>query len=97
MTFASNSSPTSFTGATQRITAPLRRIETDWLRVLAFVAVILLVLPIVYAGLAVWYVLIFGVFSWLVIPWRLHRRSQRRAQDVAQAQLAAMQAMAGQR
>lgn len=85
------SSPLSFTGATSRVIGGCSRVQPAWWSVTLLVIVCALVVPVIWALLAVWYVLIFGVFGLLVIPWRLHRRSQRRAQHLAEAQLSLFQ------
>jgi hypothetical protein len=41
----------------------------------------------------VWYLFTVLIFGWLLFPFRLHRRSQRRSQHLAEAQLAATQAL----
>lgn len=79
-------SPMSFVGATRRMVRPVFNIPQTWGRILTFTLLVLAVLPVVYCLLAAWYVLAFGVFGWLVIPWRLHRRAQRAAQHTAKQQ-----------
>jgi Flp pilus assembly protein TadB len=46
-----------------------------------------------YVLVTVWYFIVLGLFGILTFPWRLHRRSQRRTQHLAEAQLAAAQAL----
>lgn len=95
LTKRSYSSPLSFVGATSRIVHAIYRIQTAWLRVTTLVLSWLLLLPSVWALLLCWYALAFGVFGVFVIPWRLHRRNQRKAQHLAEAQLAAFQRFSG--
>lgn len=87
----SYSSPLSFTGATSRIIRAASRIENQGLSVTVLVADWLIVLPFVWSFIVIWYTVIFGLFGIFAIPWRLHRRSQRRAQHLAEAQLSAFQ------
>lgn len=88
------SSPLSFTGSTSRIIRAISRTEPGWLSITLLVIAWAILLPAVWALLIAWYAVIFGVFGIFAIPWRLHRRSQRRAQHLAEAQLAAFQRFA---
>lgn len=85
------SSPLSFTGATSRIVRAISRTEPEWLSLTLLITAWVILLPVVWAFLVAWYVVVFGLFGIFAIPWRLHRRSQRRAQHLAEAQLAALQ------
>lgn len=85
------SSPLSFTGSTSRIIRAISRTEPQWLSITLLITAWTILLPVVWALLLAWYTMIFGLFGVFVIPWRLHRRSQRKAQHLAEAQLAAFQ------
>jgi hypothetical protein len=75
-----------------------RPVEPPWALGLATIAAFLAagmlwmtgvyLLAAVWFLVACWYVLIFGVFGLLVIPWRMWRRHQRRM-DARQAELIA--------
>jgi Flp pilus assembly protein TadB len=86
----SYSSPLSFVGATSRLVRLPEGIGNVWLLVAAWTAVALGLL-VVWALLLCWYAVAFGVFGVLTFPWRWHRRSQRKAQHLAEAQLALLQ------
>ena len=89
-------SPMSFVGATKRILTWADKPRSTGLAVTVWASVILS-LVLVWALLACWYVVIFGLFGIFTFPYRLIRRSQRKSQHVQRAQLATMQAMmAGQ-
>ena len=88
----SYSSPMSFVGATSRLWR-LTDTEHTWTKITMATLLIFLIYPFVYTALAGWYVLIFGVFGVFVIPWRLQRRAERRADHINEAQLAALQGM----
>lgn len=87
----SYSSPLSFTGATTRIIRAANRSGPVWVRVLLLGIVVPLLLACAWTFIAGWYLVIFGCFGIIVFPWRLHRRSQRKAQHLAEAQLALLQ------
>ena len=84
----------SYVGSLRRATAWVRRVGTTpvtaslaWSVAGTFVALMwILVLPI-------WYFVTLFVFGWLMIPFRLVRRSHRKQEHLQQAQLATMQAM----
>ena len=80
------SSPMSFVGSAQRIWRAFATIPANivapWPRRIVtalVVALDLTLITLVWTFLLGWYVLAFGVFGFLVIPWRFHQRSQRRA------------------
>ncbi len=85
--------PLSYVGSARRISAWVRRTggTTPKLALVLLVAVI--AIPAVWLFVTAWYVVIFGLFFWFTIPFRLIRRSQRKSLAVQQAQLATMQAM----
>jgi len=86
-------SPMSFIGITRRGTAWVRRVGTNrWKAALATMA-LLAFLAVMYGVIAVWYVIIFGLFGVYTIPYRLVRRSHRKQEHLQKAQLATMQAM----
>lgn len=85
-------SPMSFVGGTRRVAAWANRGSTGasvgkW-------TVAALGLAFFYAFLSVWYVVVFGLFGIITIPLRIHRRGQRKAQAVHEAQLAEMRRIA---
>src|SRR5690348_14180563 len=84
-------SPMSFIGATKRILTWADKPRSSGLAVAVWVSVILSLI-LVWALLACWYVVIFGLFGIFTIPYRLVRRSQRKSQHVQRVQLATMQA-----
>lgn len=86
-------SPMSFIGITRRGTAWVRHVGTNWWKALLSIAALLAFLSVMYAIIAVWYVIIFGLFGLLTFPYRLVRRSHRKQEHLQKAQLAAMQAM----
>lgn len=86
-------SPLSFLGATRRVLAWVRRVSTSRARfAFAWIGAILFLL-LAYAFLICWYLVIFAVFGLFTIPYRLVRRSQRKALHLQQVQLATMQQM----
>lgn len=84
----SYASPLSFMGSTQRLIW-----GTDSWPWWVAVPTLVLVLPVVWCALLMWYAVIFGVFGVFVMPYRLHRRAQRKAAHVATVSLATQQAM----
>ncbi len=81
------SSPMSFVGSTRRLSGWARRAAWRW----PFAVVAMLGM---WMFLAVWYVVVFGLFGIITIPLRLHRRGQRKSQAVQEAQLAEMRKLA---
>lgn len=90
----SYSSPMSFVGATSR-TVRIAPQGKHWSVSMAARVGIGLLLLVEYCLLLAWYVIVFGLFGIIVFPWRLHRRSQRKAQHLREAQLALLQRQAG--
>jgi uncharacterized protein HemY len=89
-------SPMSYVGSTRRMLAWAQQDRATGAQIAVWTATILGLL-IVWAFLAAWYLVIFGLFGLFVIPYRLIRRSQRKSAQVQRVQLATMQAMmAGQ-
>lgn len=89
-------SPMSYVGSTRRMLSWARKGRPIWAEVFVWTGVVLGLL-LTWALLAVWYFIIFVVFGLFVIPFRLHRRAQRKELQLQKAQLATMQAMmAGQ-
>jgi hypothetical protein len=89
-------SPMSYVGSTRRILRWGRKDRPVWAQVLAWAGAVLGIL-LAWTFLAGWYVIIFGVFGIFAIPYRLHRRNQRKELHLQRTQLATMQAMmAGQ-
>jgi Flp pilus assembly protein TadB len=85
--------PLSFVGSTRRATAWVRRVGTNWPKAALAASLVAVVLPVVWLFLIAWYVVVFGFFGIVTIPFRLVRRHQRKALAVQKAQLATMQAM----
>lgn len=75
-------SPMSFVGSARRL---LR-----WRGPLKLVGIVLL--PFVWAALVFWYVLAFGIFGIVTIPFRLIRRGQRKSLATQQRMLAEQRA-----
>lgn len=93
MTKQTYASPMSFIGATRRGTAFVRRVGTTWWAAALAVLALLVMLPLAYAVIAIWYVIIFGLFGIFTFPFRLVRRSHRKQEHLQKQQLATMQAM----
>lgn len=85
-------SPLSYIGATRRIAAWARGDRSTWAAVAVWTAAVIAMLS-AWAFVTVWYVIIFGLFGVVTFPYRLMRRSQRKALHTQQVQLATMQAM----
>jgi hypothetical protein len=86
----SYSAPLSFVGSTRRITGWARGAGSTAAKVGAW-SVAVIALPLVWAFVACWYLVAFGLFGLFTIPFRLIRRSQRKTQHLQQAQLATLQ------
>ena len=86
-------SPMSFVGITRRGTAWVRLVGDNWWKASLAVVAVLLFLTSMYAIIAVWYVIIFGLFGVFTFPFRLVRRSHRKQEHLQKQQLATMQAM----
>lgn len=95
----SYSSPMSYVGITRRASRLVRVAvtgkPTGWA-----IAILVVLVPLslafvalMYLVLAAWYVVIFGLFGLLTIPFRLFRRSGRKREHLQREQLATMQAM----
>jgi hypothetical protein len=89
----SYSAPLSFVGATRRLTGWARKFAGNTGATVAAWVTVCCVIPFAWMFVAAWYVVVFGLFGIFTFPYRLVRRSQRKSQHVAQAQLAATQAM----
>jgi hypothetical protein len=72
-----NSAPMSFIGASARIWRITRVSAHAWARVLLS-ALAVVVLPLAWLAVLVWYVVVFGLFGLIAIPFRLVRRGQRK-------------------
>jgi hypothetical protein len=87
-------SPMSYVGITRRTTAWVRRVGTSnpaaaaaaWFAALIF-------LGGMYSVLVLWYFVTVVIFGWLLVPFRIIRRSHRRQEHLQRQQLATMQAM----
>jgi Flp pilus assembly protein TadB len=77
-------SPLSFTGATRRIVSKLRQVtpQIPVVRQIVLVVTATLSLVVVYLFLLVYTVVVLGLFGLLVIPFRAHRRGQRRQEEL---------------
>jgi hypothetical protein len=86
--------PMSYIGSSRRIWSWTR----SWggrnvvLGILAFFVLTSAVL-LAWAVVTVWYFVVVLLFSWLLIPYRLIRRSHRKHEHLQRQQLATMQAM----
>lgn len=87
------SSAMSFIGITRRTTAWIRRVGTNPAVLAPAVAAGLMFLFVMYAFIAIWYVVIFGLFGVFMFPFRMHRRGQRKQEHLQREQLATMQAL----
>lgn len=85
------SSVMSYVGITRRTTAWVRRVGAKGAALAVPAAVLWLLL--MYSIVTVWYVVTLLLFSWLLFPFRLIRRSQRKNEALQRQQLATMQAM----
>lgn len=83
----------SFVGITRRGTGWVRRVGDNWWKASLAVVALLLFLTGMYAVIAVWYIVIFGLFGVFTFPFRLVRRSHRKQEHLQKQQLATMQAM----
>ena len=81
-------SPMSFVGSTRR-TARWVHSQSAWLWTIAAPALLMF-----WMFLLVWYFIVFGVFGLIAIPFRSHRRHQRKELAVQQRQLEAIERMA---
>lgn len=86
-------SPMSFIGITRRGTAWVRSVGTSTERTALAVAALVVFLAVMYAAIAVWYLIVFGLFGVFTVPYRLVRRSHRKQEHLQRQQLATMQAM----
>lgn len=88
-------SPMSYIGSTRRILAWAHRERTSLPAAAVWTVAITGVVG-AFMLVSVWYMLTFGLLWVVMVPWRLHRRGQRKALQLQQVQLATMQAMAYQ-
>jgi hypothetical protein len=77
-------SPLSYSGSVRRLFAWTRK-PGWWRRPLGWTAIVLAVLLV-----SLYYLTIFGLLFWFVIPFRFFRRHQRKSLAVQQAQLEEM-------
>jgi hypothetical protein len=83
----------SYVGITRRTTAWVRKVGTSpAVAALAWGAAVTFLL-FMYVFLVFWYLVTGFFFGWLMIPFRLVRRSHRKQAHLQQTQLATMQAM----
>ncbi len=83
----------SYVGITRRTTAWVRKVATTpALAVLAWTVAVCF-LAAMYVFLVLWYFITLVIFGWLMIPFRLVRRSHRKQEHLQRAQLATMQQM----
>jgi hypothetical protein len=83
------SSPMSFIGGTRRGIHWAQRQSNTGAKVVAWAGIVLY-LPLLWLFLAGWYVVVFGLFGLLTIPFRFFRRSQRKSLAMQQEQLELM-------
>jgi hypothetical protein len=69
--------PTSFAGSAQRIWK-LTRSDNPAVRAAVLIPTALLLIAFAWTFVAMWYVLIFGVFGLFVFPFRMFRRGSRK-------------------
>lgn len=70
------SAPLSFAGSAQRLWRGSQRFSQQWARIVVG-ALAVLAIGCVWLLVAVWYVLVIGLFGLLVVPYRLLRRGSR--------------------
>lgn len=87
----SYSAPLSYVGSARRLSGWGRRFH-GWPSVGTWTLVVFAVLAM-WAVVTFWYVLTFGLLWFVMIPFRLIRRSQRRSRHLSEAQLEALQAI----
>ncbi len=85
------SSPLSYTGATRRTTAWIRKAgaSSGWMMALAIIGASLW-LVLIWSFITCWYVALLLMLP-IVVPYRMIRRSQRKSAKVQQSQLEAIQ------
>lgn len=87
-------SPMSFVGITRRTLAWVNKVGgSSPVAAIAAWSAAALFLPTMYVFLVCWYIVVFGLFGLLMIPWRIIRRGHRKQEHYQQAQLATMQMM----
>ena len=83
----------SYVGITRRTTAWVKKVGTSPIAAsLAWTAAVCF-LAGMYVFLLFWYFVTLVIFGWLMIPFRIVRRSHRKQEHLQQTQLATMQAM----
>lgn len=84
----------SYVGITRRTTAWVRKVggSSPVAAVAAWTAAAIF-LAAMYVVLVFWYFVTLVIFGWLMIPFRMIRRSHRKQEHLQQAQLATMQQM----
>jgi hypothetical protein len=84
----------SYVGFTRRVTAWIRKVGTTPLSAsLAWSAGALAIAAMWFVILPAYYFVTLVIFGWLMIPFRLVRRSHRKQEHLQQQQLATMQAL----
>jgi hypothetical protein len=89
----SYASPLSFIGATRRAFAWVRKVGSTPVKAYLAWTAVALYLVLMYSFLVVYYTVVFGLFGVFMFPYRLVRRSHRKAQHLQEVQLAATQAL----
>jgi hypothetical protein len=90
----SYASPLSFIGSARRIGAAINRVSGGNVPLAVFLWVLgVMAIALAWTFVALWYVVIFGLFGIFTFPFRLMRRSQRKSQHLQQVSLATQQAM----
>jgi hypothetical protein len=88
-------SPMSFSGATRRIWRLTRLTENTAGRI-GLTALACVLLPLAWAFLGVWYVVVFGLFAIFTIPFRAARRHDRQKKITGLQHQEMMEAVKGQ-
>jgi hypothetical protein len=83
----------SFVGATRRTTRWCRKAGTTPVKATLAITGAVFWLLFMYACVAVWYVVVFGIFGLFMFPFRLIRRSHRKQEAYQRQALATQQAM----
>ena len=83
----------SYVGITRRTTAWVRKVGTSPVTASLAWSAAAVFLMTMYVVLAFYYFVTLVIFGWLMIPFRIVRRSHRKKEHLQQTQLATMQAM----
>ncbi len=88
-------SPMSYVGSTRRLVSWAQRVgqSTPAMSAVAWTLAAFSIAAMWFLILPVWYFVTVFLFGWLLIPFRLFRRSSRKQQHVQETQLATMQVL----